>query len=224
MHGNDDSPTAVGMRLKHLRLLSGLNALELAEKAGVSRGALSFWENAKSKTARPISPKSVSKLIDAIRSAGVICSETWLITGTGPHPVTYKKGSENILQQNEISSHSASQFEGNHDLEDEISLFTSKDKRSIIHQITDDFMLPMYEIGDIVGGIWQSCTSLKGKEKACILKINNKLQVRRVKQSDKEGLFNICYLTYSVNQNEPYEINNISLEEIAPIIRLWRNF
>ncbi len=224
MYENDDSPTAIGARLKHLRRLSGLTALELAEKAGVSRGALSFWENAKSKTARPISPKSVSKLVDAIRNAGVLCSETWLTTGTGPNPVTYKKGSEIILQQNDINSLNTSQFESIHDIEDEIIFFTNKHKKSIIHQITDDFMLPVYEIGDIVGGIWQSSGCLKGKEKTCILKVNSRLQVRRVKQSEREGLFNISYLTYSANQSEPYEINNIPLEEIAPIIRLWRKF
>jgi transcriptional regulator with XRE-family HTH domain len=66
-----DSKHAIGERIKQARLQSGLQQLEVAERCGVSRAAVSNWENG-------LGIKSLN-LIEYARVVGVPAE--WLITG-----------------------------------------------------------------------------------------------------------------------------------------------
>jgi transcriptional regulator with XRE-family HTH domain len=66
-----DSKQAIGERIKQARLQSGLQQLEVAERCGVSRAAVSNWENG-------LGIKS-QNLIEYARVVGVPAE--WLITG-----------------------------------------------------------------------------------------------------------------------------------------------
>jgi transcriptional regulator with XRE-family HTH domain len=66
-----DSKQAIGYRIKQARLQSGLQQLEVAERCGVSRAAVSNWENG-------LGIKSLN-LIEYARVVGVPAA--WLITG-----------------------------------------------------------------------------------------------------------------------------------------------
>ncbi len=219
---NDESAIAIGKRLKHLRLLAGINRYELAEKANINKSTLSLWENAKSVEGKPTN-RSITKLLNAFKEAGVVCNEIWLLTGTGIAPVMVKHPTLNT-NLNEVNNVEhlvvANDFQNTQTFENELKLFL-KNKGSVIYKIKHNFMYPIFRAGDMLGGIWQPST-ISDDEKICIINIDNNLQVRRVRKSIHEGYFNVSYLTYDKDQIEPFEINNVSLLTIAPIIRVWR--
>ena len=64
-----------GERLKKARLQAGLTQLELADMVGVTKGAVSAWENGKTKTLKDENMMRVAK------SCRV--NYVWLITGLG---------------------------------------------------------------------------------------------------------------------------------------------
>lgn len=178
---NDLSVTAVGKRLRYLRLLAGLSRGSLAKAAQVTETSISYWEHGKTGL---ISERSINKLLTAFKNAGIESSEHWLRTGLTPLN-TISTG-ENIAQKLLIS------------LGEEIKIFTSLTPLTIVTKIEDSSLLPLFEQGDIVGGIWQTNDSLM-HEKFCIVNLDNRLQVRLVKKETFE---------------KP--------TDVAPIIRLWR--
>ena len=66
-----DSKEAIAQRIKEARLGAGLHQFEVAERCGVSRGAVSNWENGQGIRSQ--------KLIEYARVVGVPAE--WLITG-----------------------------------------------------------------------------------------------------------------------------------------------
>ncbi len=214
---NDESAGAFGKRLKHLRLLAELNRYQLAEKANINKSTLSHWEHARSQHGNPPTRKSIGKLLDAFKETGWVCSESWLLTGVGNPPIR-------IPDDIEVKEYSAQE---NIKLEvtqwtfnDEVKLFL-KNKNAVVYEMSTNYMSPIFRAGDLVGGIWQS-SNIINDEKICLIEVDNNMQVRRVKKSGHENFFNVSYFVYDKDQKEPFEINNVMLKEVAPIIRLWR--
>lgn len=218
---NDISAAAVGKRLRHVRKLANLSREELAELAEVGRTSISYWEHATNESSQ-MTPRSMAKVIQALSKKEVECTERWLRTGTGPAPKHISEINENQLINDRSTAEKtnlSTQLIAN--LSDEIKRFTSINNLAVITKIDTNSMNPALEKGDIVGGIWQSSTALE-TEKICIIEINQKLQVRRVKPDNNSGLFQVAFLTYDSSQIEPFELKDIQLEKIAPIIRVWR--
>lgn len=217
-----DTPEAIGMRLRRLRLMAGWTRNTLAEKAFLSKSSISFWEHGKN----ILTPRSAAKVIIAIKEAGIDCSEEWLLQGTGLLPSFPEQRVGNIgFTTNDI--HRLTQGIGGNlqerikALDNEINLFINSQSTAVVTKLEDDSMMPIFEPGDIVGGLWQS-SQLLTKEKICIVKIDEKLLVRKIKQNANDASFQVSSITYNLAHQTPFEIKGIILKEVAPVIRLWR--
>ena len=216
---NDESPVAVGKRLKVLRTMAGLNRHALAEQAEVSKTSISYWEHGKGS---PMTARSMGKIIAAIEKAGINCNEEWLKTGNSepPFAISHVKKSSQI-------SESLSNFNfQNSPFIEEINLFLNNhndSQKAVIVQVEHEGLYPLFQKGDIVGGIFRSADSIDlSKEKICIVKINDKLDIRRIRKKPNTSLFNLSYFSYDSTCSQAFEINNFSLSIIAPILRVWR--
>lgn len=225
---NDQSIEAIGKRLRYLRIMAGLSRNSLAEKANVGKTSISYWENGNSGL---MTETSMNKLLDAIQEAGVCASTLWLRTGLGDPPkvISQNDPSDNKLSSNNHLKSKVKELSSNNTLDanlikkmaEDIDSFQSFSHLAVIVKIDNSMMAPIFQKGDVVGGIWQDNFKLT-TEKPCIVKYNNKLQVRWVKSSSEEGLYNISYLTFDPTHSEPFHVNDIPLQQLAPIIRVWR--
>lgn len=205
---NNDSLEAVGMRLKFLRTMARLNRIELAEKANVGRTSITCWEHAQTS---PMTSKSRSKILKAIRECGVDCTEQWLLTGCGIPPALKDDNNDKKISGNKSS------------ISNEIALFKRNNKQGIVYEVPDDSMSPFYRKGDVVGGIWRSSQTLSSNN-ICIVEIDHQLDLRQLSKSSKMGNFIATHLAIDSHSKKPYELRDIYIKQIAPIIRLWRDF
>lgn len=215
---NDDSLVAVGKRLSILRTMAGWSRDGLSTAARVSAQSISYWENANGGV---ISAKSMEKIISAFRTKGIICSEDWIRKGAGDLPIQQSKSLRKALIQTSSDT-------GDTQINQETALFLALEKEKgqreiIITKIENTSMTPVFERGDIVGGIFIPAHSVDlTKEQMCIIKFENKIDVRRVKKGTLPSTYHLSYFSYDPNNELPLEMNNVHLEVLAPIIRVWR--
>ena len=197
---------ARGKRLRRLRSLIGFTRDELAARANVSRASMSYWENA---TYSGLSHKAAEKVIPVIKSQGVYCSVEWLLLGVGQEP--YR-----------VTSASAPQ--GNEGIQQEIALFTSLNPHSLVTQISHNGMVPFFAQGDYIGGILQPADKVKEIDPTAnyIVQFKHMSQIRRLKRDTRTGLYDLSYLNAVDGSNELFEMRGVRLDNIAPIIRVWR--
>jgi transcriptional regulator with XRE-family HTH domain len=215
MFENDSSVKAIGMRLRLARNMANLSRNQLAAKAEVAPNSVTSWEHGKNPGS--MSQRNMKKIIDALQTSGVSISENWLKDGIGQVPQTSK--ANKITSVAKMSG--ASPFEMLSSINKEIELFTVLNNNSVIIQIKNNTMDPFFKIGDWVGGIWQESNTVENNQ-LCIIHLNNKLQVRWVKKASQEGVFDISFHTIETDQPEPFQIKNVPLNTVAPIIRVWR--
>ncbi len=215
---SDSTAIARGKRLKRVRQLAGLTRDELANQAGVSKATLSYWENA---SLSSLSDKGAEKIVKALAKYGIACSLEWLLLGIGNAPQMQDLMFELPKPETLPLVASASDILSN-SLQAEIDLFLSANANSVATVVKHTALNPIIEAGDRIGGIWQSAESPLIHDKLCIVNLNNQLQVRKVKKTNDQGLFDLSYISYSHDLNEPFELKNIQLLTVAPIIRIWR--
>lgn len=220
----DDSPIAIGKRLRWLRRMAGFSRGELAEKAKVGESSITYWERAKSPNS--MTPRSMEKVLNAVKTKRLECDERWLLTGLGLPPSIVAPARTSYLSDLEqpiyLRDNQAVLSKLISILDEELKRFTSISELAVITKIDDACMSPIFETGDIVGGLWQASSTLSG-EKFCIIELDGKLQVRKVKPAAQEGLFHVTYMQHEVaGKKEAFEITSLPLKRVAPIIRVWR--
>ncbi len=214
----DITAAEVGKRLKLLRVMAGLSRLTLAQLAGVSKTSISYWEHG---TYRSISPRSIKKILEAAREKGVICSEAWLMNGMGdpPKPLQPVSASSHGDVETNLSLES---LQHNSEISEFLSHHSSQGK-AVILKVEHNGMSPFYEKGDILGGVFTPINKLTlSNETICIVKINGKLDVRKIRKGSTANKFNLTYFAYDKDLSTPFELTDVSLETAAPIIRMWR--
>ena len=206
-----------GQRLRELREVAGLNSTALAKLVGLSRASISYWENA---TRRGLTRASAQKIITALSAINVQCDIGWLWFGNGNPPKMLHKPAA-YLEFNPLflnSQQSSHNFLFS--LHKEIDAFLGINTQGIIAKIQDDLMNPMYEPGDIVGGIWQPIdviTRAKNPQNI-ILKANNLLYVRQLTLTHNT----LKISCINPNTVDPVSWKDIELTTAAPVIRVWK--
>jgi transcriptional regulator with XRE-family HTH domain len=190
--------------------MANLSSAELAEKLNLSRTTISLWENAHKNSG--ITKKGASYVIELINKLGVKCDISWLWFGIGTEP--YKLGNP-ITNQNNTS--------GSCNLSDprakEIAIFQSLTEDTVVIEIKKSSMSPFYNPGDIVGGHWEKAPAINESYVNCIIEFNKKIQVRRVKKTGDK--YSLSFFSVCDSETEPFSIEDVHLNKIAVIKRLW---
>jgi len=213
---NDGSLEAIGKRLKVLRALSGLNRGSFSAVTGVSKTSISYWEHGRGNL---MQQQSAEKILKALAARGLKCTLAWLMTGSGGAPqALHRSPRKTTLHAFNIDIDT---LKFGHEIYSFLS--TQDPDRTIILQVKNNALVPIAEKNDILGGIFYPANKVNlAREKICIVKINDALDIRRVRKGTSANKFHLSYLSYDERCHLPFEMADVELEEIAPVIRLWR--
>lgn len=177
---------------------------EFADKCKVSAATLQAWEDGR----YHIPQKSIIKYVNTLFDCGLITTPEWFMSGEGlpPRPM------------NKLSISSALTTEQDAILK-EINFFETENKNAIITTITDDSMLPFFEIGDYVGGKLISMVyAAKYIGSFCIATLaTGETYVRKLRQGTTEHCFNL--ISTNINTSVPSAfLINCTIVSLAQVI------
>ncbi len=206
-------------RLKLARKLTGITLEAVPEKFGISKHTFYAWESGRN----PIRDKAVTKIITALRQAGVYCTAEWLVHGTGLSPrfmYEVSAASEALHPTQEDSTEEWEQFSDELAVLSEIKVFQKVNQNAEVRFITDDGMMPTYSPGEYVGGICFSADELAGValNTHCIVELTNGTSlIRHLSQGSKPGVFNLACLNVQARVSH-HVLYDVELLKAAPII------
>lgn len=188
------TPIERGKRLKIIREAAELSRDKVAQISGYGGSTIQFWEEGKGENGLPI--EAGKKLVEIFNSAGVICTEDWLLYNVGTPPflanklTSHPEAPELIPKDNRII--------------DDVKMFHQVHTTGITLLVMDDAMEPRYQKGDFLGG-----DKLFGKEinqlfhQPCIIELQKNSSICRIlKPSKKENRFDlICLNPMSISNN-----------------------
>jgi transcriptional regulator with XRE-family HTH domain len=203
----DDSEIGRGRRCREIRKLAKLSSTALAKKLNLSRTIVSLWENGHN----GIPPKGARQVVDLMNLLGIKCSINWLWFGTGSPPFKPEGNFTSSEEHNDLSDPDPRA--------EEIIAFQSLGENSVTIELKNSSMFPFYKPGDIVGGYWETNPAINENYINCIIELNNKIQVRRIKKTG--DTYSLSFFSVCNNETEPFTIEKISIDKIAIIKRLW---
>jgi hypothetical protein len=202
-------------RLKAARSFAGYgNRKDFCSQFNIPYDTLDAWERGKN----PLTLKGAKRIVDVLKSAGVYCSEEWLMEGQGISPRPLEEVNSSITIN---FSDSLTLFEKNINLATEISTFTTLNKNSIVTIVKDEAMLPFYKKGDYVGGVRLKGDDLsKAINKRCIVEfLDGQITVRHLQKANTPFFYKVCALNKNVDEKLASEESFLEVASAAPI--LW---
>jgi transcriptional regulator with XRE-family HTH domain len=184
----------IGERLHYLRKQCRMSRKDIEKNFGISINSLKTWED----NSRRIKQASAKKLVEIYKKHGVYATEEWIFDkNESPFPI-------NI--ENEICEDSY--------LLKEVANFENFYEKSRVIRVTDDYMSPLMNKGDYVGGISNKTDFLN---KICIVGTKDfGTIVRIIEPGDRKEIFNLKSLSNAAN------IINVSVDEIYIVTFLRR--
>jgi transcriptional regulator with XRE-family HTH domain len=147
MSTNQIEQKKLGLRIKSLRVLTGLNQEEFAQACDFNHTSLRNWEFGR------VLPRNdaIDRLIASFQSYSIYVSREWITFGKGEGPVftqnTNQPNNTEIKWRNEISAFKQSCI--------------SMGENPLTVRIEDEAMAPQYSTGDWVAAISQSLSGLQ---------------------------------------------------------------
>ena len=132
----DISPEEVTARIQRLSRLSRMTELskkEFAQLIGKSSRILHFWETGKT----PISHRNATSIVNALQRLGILCSEQWLLFGTGNDPVDSGRKSRDPFKQPEQQEELFQQFNLDFSLSGLLSFYKKIYPEHLSYQVDD---------------------------------------------------------------------------------------
>lgn len=210
---NEKQISAVGERIRSARMQLGYSRRAFADKFGISGATLQAWEDGK----YDIPLKGIARYVDALYKAGLATTQEWFINGIGlpPRPVgTHLQDINNT--DNFINSDILSEDEI---ILREVAFFEAINNNPAIIVVSDDTMLPVFEIGDYVGG-----NKVSGKYAAqyigtfCIVTLNTgETFVKKIKFGSINGLFNLIGINLDSDLETTF-LPDCQIYELAQIV------
>ena len=141
-----DSAILAGRRIKAVRQLMGYSCPDFAAKTGISQHTLHSWESAKT----CLTEKGAQKLVKSVEGLGIDCCASWLLSGEGRSPlrVDFDSPTSNTDAASALPSNYAARR-----VEKESIYFLEGSPNSTSLLISDSSMSPVFEVGDIIGGV-----------------------------------------------------------------------
>lgn len=208
-----------GDRLRRARILAGITTRrEFEKKYHVSANTLQGWEQGKN----PLSKKGAKRVIEALKSEGLICSMEWLMNGTGmpPRPfemlgngITSEAALENALTETSLQEEQA--------IYEELQAFKKYNPNSIIITVSDDAMAPQYQNGDYIAGrrLYQPNEIQQYVGQACVVELSDHRIIPRYLHLGSEPNAYTLSCTNYQSKSAPLNIFNAKIISAAPI--LW---
>lgn len=188
-------------RVRFVRTLINLSREAFENKYGINRNTLKSWELG----INALTEKSAMQIAEAIKNEGFSCSPEWLIFGMGEEPRAFDTNSKLLKSMSEQSK-----------IIYEAEYFKKNNENSIVTMVTDLSTLPIYQIGDYVGGIIEgnildSENFAKFINRICIISlINETIIIRKVIKANK-NLIVLCAI------NEKFEADVVTINDIHSI-------
>lgn len=131
----------IGLRIRAVRILTGLNQEEFSSGYGLPYISLKNWEQGK------FTPRSesIAAYLQAIEGAGIQVNPDWLYFGSGPGPIYLNA---NAKMKEKVS---ASEIDKNATFFKE--QMQSRGLNPVISYVLDDSMFPVFKSGDVLGGL-----------------------------------------------------------------------
>ena len=183
-------------RLRFIRSISGLTRNEIEEKYGLPEITLRKWETGNI----TLSKKGIIRCLDVYRQEDIICSEDWIINGTGPRPyltIEFKE-SKNIT-------------------DDILNFFRTKYQNCMTYKITNKDMLPLYKPGDyVIGDVYRGDIKDLNDKDCIILLSSEKIIFKKLFYSEDKQ---ISLISTNPTATKTPIIVNPSIKYLAPV--LW---
>lgn len=205
-----------GLRLKKARLMAGFTRQALESKYGISVNTLQAWESAKS----PLSFKGANKIIQALQDSGLECSIDWLLHGIGPSPrLNDEINIPGMFSLQKQQNNNQLNWDDESAILREVECFRTSNLNSIVSIVTDDSMLPIYFIGDYVGGKRKTTETFdKYIGINCLIEtIEGMTIIRRLERGNAHSLYTLSCINPNTTVPSPV-LYNVKIISIAPII------
>ena len=200
-------------RIKAARSLAGFAERKaFCLKFELPLATLEAWERGKN----PLTLKGAKRIVEALKSVNVYCSEQWLMDGSGfsPRPLD-----EISLELSLAPPKILGSLEGNFKIAKELSTFKTLNQGAIVTIVTDNGMTPFFEEGDYVGGIkYQGSALEKALNKRCIIELAHGDMVVRILTQGQKGTFTLKKANPATDQSSEESEENIEILSVAPII------
>ena len=199
-----------GARLRAIREAIPLTRQEFCDRHGFSLSTLRALES----SALGVTPKHAYKFVKAFEKEKIICTEEWLLEGEGIFPT---ESAPEGINHKVISPKDF--YKPKDAIEKEIEFFRKNNPNSLVIQVTDNAMLPLYRTKDYVGGMKVNLPIDKhhyGNPYLVILQDNTQL-IRILYPGPQEDLFNLCCLPLADLKKTPFLVN-VSIKEIYQIV------
>ncbi len=207
-------------RARSARKFAGLTMEQLNIQHNIPPSTLQGWENTgcTSLKNRSLTLKGAQRLVFALKNEGVFCSIEWLMEGKGPGP-----SFTSPLMQDKSDCHYDSQHSSwTQDicLQNEIKAFEQNNPNPIVVLMPDDALSPLYDKGDIIGGIKYFFNDIaRCVEHTCIIETNkSEVFVRKLQAGHNAHLYTLVPHNSNTKSCDPI-IKDVALKWVAPI--LW---
>jgi transcriptional regulator with XRE-family HTH domain len=206
-----------GVRLQRLRNLANLSRREMCEGASahdLNPNTLKGWEIGRY---GGLTVKGAHRVLDRIRSEGVVCTLEWLLHEWGPGPGIIQDYSK--IKHLEAMNEPFIWGDEEEQIAKEALLFRSFYKRTIETMIQDDGMLPLYHPGEYVAGV--ACVRDKIfdliEENCIIITDEGSTLVRKIRQGNKKNTFHLICINTESSVEQPI-LYDVKISVAAPII------
>jgi transcriptional regulator with XRE-family HTH domain len=207
-----DARKKTAERIKAARSMAGFSERKaFCLKFDLPLATLEAWERGKN----PLTLKGAKRIVEALKSVDIYCSEKWLMEGKGFSPRTLDEVS---LELDLAAPNTLTSIEENLKIAKEISTFKTLNEGAIVTIVSDSGLSPFFEEGDYVGGVRYMGASIdKGLGKRCIVELKGGAMIVRLLIKGANG-------TYSLERTNkalkilPGAEENIAILSATPII------
>ena len=193
-----------GQRLRIARTLSGFTREAFSKKHGLSFHTIRSCELGHLE----VSHKTAEKVAKALEQESIFCTTSWIMHGTGDSPMPVSKG----------STEGFSFLSEEKNILKEIDLFCKENADSVVLEVNDDALDPLYKQKDIVGGK-RVPEPLKMVGKICLVEIQPELfLLRKLSKDSRNNFWVLSCLNIETTVTEPV----LKLEKIFSVAAiLW---
>jgi transcriptional regulator with XRE-family HTH domain len=199
----------VGDRIRSLRGYLSLSRREFCFKHSIPEPTLRAWEL----SLTSITPRYLQKLLKAFEQENILCSFEWIMKGERTAPLFASEVISNELKEYEAQMTSS--------LENPILLesavFQRRNPDSIVVNISDKSMLPLYEDGDYVGGLKVLLTSIQSGSSYIVVLPNGMQVVRVLHKGSSKSLFTLECSNPQAKSNMP-TATNVEIKDVYRIV------